>query len=111
MISDEKLIIAVAVISAVTFSTRVFPFLLFGQNGKAPPSVVTYLGKYFPPAILCGILLYCFAGAALPHWPFALREAAAAAVVAGLHLWKRNTMLSIFSGVAVYMLLVQVVFI
>lgn len=34
----------------------------------------------------------------------------AVAAVAGLHLWKKNTLLSIFGGTAFYMLLVQVVF-
>ena len=34
----------------------------------------------------------------------------AVAVVVGLHLWKKNTLLSIFGGTAFYMLLVQVVF-
>jgi branched-subunit amino acid transport protein AzlD len=32
------------------------------------------------------------------------------AITAGLHAWKRNTLLSIISGTVVYMLLVQLVF-
>ena len=35
----------------------------------------------------------------------------AAAVVVGLHLWRRNTLLSIVAGTLVYMLLVQLVFV
>ena len=34
----------------------------------------------------------------------------ALAVVTGLHLWKRNVLLSIGAGTVVYMVLVQVVF-
>ena len=34
----------------------------------------------------------------------------ALAVVTALHLWKRNTLISIFAGTVCYMLLVQVVF-
>lgn len=34
----------------------------------------------------------------------------AVAAVVGLHLWKKNTLLSIFGGTAFYMLLVQEVF-
>ena len=32
------------------------------------------------------------------------------AAVVALHLWRRSTLLSIFGGTAVYMLLVQLVF-
>lgn len=49
------------------------------------------------------------------HRPFTgshgLPEAIAVAVTAGLHLWKRSTLLSILAGTAVYMLLVQLVFV
>ena len=40
-----------------------------------------------------------------------LPEAIAVAVTAGLHLWKRSTLLSILAGTAAYMLLVQLVFV
>lgn len=39
-----------------------------------------------------------------------LPEAIAIAVVAGLHLWKRQMLLSIAGGTVCYMLLVQLVF-
>ena len=38
-------------------------------------------------------------------------ELIAAAAVVGLHLWKKNTLLSIAAGTALYMVLVQVVFV
>ena len=40
-----------------------------------------------------------------------LPEAIAVTVTAGLHLWRRSTLLSILAGTAVYMLLVQLVFV
>lgn len=39
-----------------------------------------------------------------------LPECIAIAVTAGLHLWRRNSLLSIAGGTIIYMLLVQVVF-
>ena len=39
-----------------------------------------------------------------------LPELLAIAVTAGLHLWKKNMLLSIAGGTVVYMLLVQLVF-
>ena len=43
-------------------------------------------------------------------WPHGIPELLAVAAVVGLHLRKKNTLLSIFGGTAFYMLLVQVVF-
>ena len=40
-----------------------------------------------------------------------LPELIAAAAVVGLHCWKKNTLLSIATGTALYMVLVQVVFV
>ena len=40
-----------------------------------------------------------------------LPELIAAAAVVGLHCWKKNTLLSIAAGTALYMVLVQVVFV
>ena len=40
-----------------------------------------------------------------------LPELLAGAAVVGLHLWKKNTLLSIAVGTALYMVLVQAVFV
>ena len=42
--------------------------------------------------------------------PYGLPELLAIGTVGALHLWKRNTMLSISVGTVVYMLLIQKVF-
>ena len=41
----------------------------------------------------------------------AVYAALSVTVTAGLHLWRRSTLLSILAGTAVYMLLVQLVFV
>ena len=46
----------------------------------------------------------------LTAMPFGIPEAIGCAVVAGLHVWKRSTLLSIGAGTVVYMLLVQFIF-
>lgn len=100
---------AIAVMAAVTFLTRVLPFLLFGRNGN-PPRVVLYLGRYLPPAVIAMLIVYCFRQVSFQapaNWVPAL---IAGLAVALLHLWKRNNMLSILGGTILYMVLVQVVF-
>ena len=56
------------------------------------------------------LVVYCLKGAGFTAFPFALPELLSVAAVAGLHLWKKNTMLSIGGGTILYMVLVQFVF-
>ena len=101
--------ISIAIMALVTFSTRAAPFLLFGKN-KTPPAVILYLGKYLPPAIISCILVYCMKDVNFLAAPFGAREIVSCAVVVGLHFWKGNSLLSIVSGVIVYMVFTQVIY-
>ena len=56
-------------------------------------------------------MVYCLKGTSLLEWPYGLPELIAVAAVVVLHLWKKNTLLSIGVGTVLYMLLVQFVFI
>ena len=114
MSSQTTLIIAViAVTSGVTIILRALPFLLFSSGKKCPP-VVGYIGKVLSPAAIAMLVIYCYcdvykgkdfftSGAGIP-------EFAASLVTVALHLWKRNPLLSIICGTAVYMVMVQKLF-
>jgi len=56
------------------------------------------------------LVVYCLKNVTPLSCPYALPEGIAAAVVVLLHLWRRNTLLSIVCGTAVYILLIQFVF-
>ncbi len=105
-------IITIAACGLGSVVTRFLPFAVF--NGKRPtPKYVTYLGHALPPAIFGMLIVYCFRNvnffsSAAHH---GLPELIALAVTIGLHLWKKNMMLSMIAATAVYMFLVQVVFI
>ena len=103
----DVLLIVVAVL--VTMATRFIPFLIFGEKRKTPP-IIEYLGKVLPCAIMGMLVVYCLKDIDLTAMPFGIPEAIGCAVVAGLHVWKRSTLLSIGAGTIVYMLLVQFVF-
>lgn len=97
----------IMVIAGITALLRFLPFLIFR---KATPEPVRYLGRVLPYAIMGMLVVYClknisFAGAG--HW---LPELLAVLLVAVLHKWKHNTLLSIPAGTVFYMLLVQLVF-
>jgi len=99
----------IAVMALVTAALRFFPFLIFGENRKTPP-LVAYLGQVLPYAIMGMLVVYCLKGVSLTAAPYGIPEAISCALVAGLHVWKRNTLLSIGAGTVLYMLLVQFVF-
>ena len=98
----------VAVIALVTAALRFLPFLLL--RGKQTPPFVAYLGKVLPFAIMGMLVIYCLRNISFSAAPFGIPELPSCAVVAALHLWKRNTLLSIAAGTVFYMLLVQTVF-
>lgn len=99
----------IAVMSLVTIGLRFLPFWIFGENRQTPP-LITYLGQVLPYAIMGMLVVYCLKGASFTDAPYALPELLGCAAVVLLHLWKRNTLLSIGGGTICYMLLIQFVF-
>ena len=99
----------IAVIALVTAGLRFLPFILFSGKRETPP-LVTYLGQVLPYAIMGMLVVYCLKDANLTAAPFGIPEAIGCAAVALLHIWKRNTLLSIGVGTLCYMLLVQFLF-
>lgn len=107
---SEKYIIGMVLVAAlVTAATRFLPFLIFG-NGKKTPDIIVYLGKVLPYAIIGMLVVYCMKDVKFLQYPYGLPEIIACVAVAALHIWKRNSLLSIGVGTVFYMLLVQLVF-
>lgn len=106
---DTHAAIVIAIASVVTMLIRSLPFLVFGGNKKRP-AVIDYLADVLPYAIMGMLVVYCLKSVSLVTEPHGLPELIACVAVVLLHLWKRNTLLSIIAGTAVYMVLVQVVF-
>lgn len=109
MIDTKYSLILVAVMAAVTILVRFLPFICFPE-GRKRPRVVTYLGTVLPYAVIGMLVVYCFKDVSLIKYPFCIPELLAGGLVVGLHVWKRNTLLSVFAGVAFYMVLVQLIF-
>lgn len=102
-------IITVAVVVLGTMLTRFLPFLLFPAN-KPTPRYIQYLGKVLPAAALGLLVIYCFKDMNMASDSHGIPELLSVAVVIGLHLWKKQMLLSIAAGTICYMLLVQLVF-
>lgn len=99
----------IAVAALVTMATRFLPFLIFGEKRKTP-ELVTYLGKVLPCAIMGMLVVYCLKEVSVLQYPYGIPELLGIGLVAALHLWKRNSLLSIGAGTVFYMVLVQLVF-
>lgn len=102
-------LILIVVMTLVTMATRFLPFLIFGEKKETPP-LVTYLGQVLPFAIMGMLVVYCLKDVAFLSAPFGVPEIIGCAIVAVLHLWKRNSLLSIGVGTVCYMLMVQLIF-
>jgi len=102
--------VAVIVICAVcTLLERALPFLLF-RNGRIP-RIIDYLGKALPMAIMTTLVIYCIRHIRFTAPGAFVPELIAGAFTAILHIWRRNTLLSIVCGTVCYMVLVQLVFV
>ena len=104
----QTLIILLA-ITVGTVITRFLPPILF-PHGKPLPKFLQELCTLLPPAMMGLLVVYSLRSIDLMGGSHGIPEAIAVAVTAGLHLWRRNTLLSILAGTACYMLLVQLVF-
>ena len=98
-----------AVVALVTALIRFLPFWIFGGGRKTPP-VVEKLGRVLPYAVMGLLVVYCLKGVEFSTLSGFLPALIATLVVVVLHLWKRNTLVSIVCGTISYMLMVQLVF-
>ncbi len=99
----------VAVMALVTILLRSLPFLVF-RGDKKTPDFIVYLSNVLPYAIMGMLVVYCLRNVNLLSGSHGLPEVLACGAVVGLHLWKKNTLLSISAGTVIYMLLIQFVF-
>ena len=109
MIDTTHSLLLVLVMAVFTALTRFLPFIAFPE-GRKKPKVIIYLGKVLPYSLIGMLVIYCFKNVSVISAPFGIPEILAAVLVALLHIWKRNTLISVFSGVIFYMILVQFIF-
>ena len=109
-LTPVQTIVMILAVAAGTQLTRWLPFWLFPES-KKPPAAVEYLGRALPAAMMGLLVIYCLKGVRWTAAPHGAPELIALAAVAALHRWKGNVLLSIAGGTALYMVLVQFVFV
>jgi branched-subunit amino acid transport protein AzlD len=104
--ADTSHIVAMVVVSAaITWVLRALPFAVLAPMRRS--AVVRYLSLHMPLGIMVILAFYTVrnvpAAGAVPGWS----AVAALAVTVGLHLWRRNILLSIVAGTLTNVLMVS----
>ena len=108
-LNSVQALVTILSVAAGVMVTRFLPFILFAGKNKMPAKIEK-LKELIPPAMMGLLVVYCLRGVSFTTPPYGMPEIISVLTVSGLHLWKRNSLLSIFGGTAVYMLLMQVFF-
>jgi branched-subunit amino acid transport protein AzlD len=100
-------LLIVLVTALGTLATRAMPFVLFGNRKRTIPEAILFLGKVLPPAVMAALVIYSLKHVSFLDNSLWMNEAIAVSVTALIHVWRKNTLLSIGVGTLVYMVLVQ----
>lgn len=93
-----------------TVLTRALPFILFPEK-KLIPKYIRYIADVLPFTIIGMLVIYSLKDISFVNNPHGIPEIISITVTIALHLWKKNTLLSIGGGSLLYMILVQNIFV
>ncbi len=105
--TQTQALLTILTCGIATILVRALPFLAFRKD---TPNYIVYLGNALPPAIFAMLVVYCLKDVSLVSGSHGIPEAAGMTITILLHLWKKQTLLSIAGGTAVCMLLMQFIF-
>ncbi|MDD4942058.1 MAG: AzlD domain-containing protein, partial [Rhodoferax sp.] len=103
MINTTYALGALAAMAGVTFGLRALPFLAARFLQSHP--LVQRLGRFLPLAIMTLLLLHTLVGSAQSNLKGPWAELAAVACVVALQALRKQALLSILAGTALYVLL------
>lgn len=110
-------VVLVICAAVVTLILRAIPFIVF-SGGKKMPESIKKIVDLFPATIMAVLVVYCIKTDLYGIKEILCKQsinvvniistALALVSVTAIHLWKRNTLLSIAVGTAVFMVLIRV---
>ena len=102
----SKAVLVSLLIGLIVFAERLFPFALFSK--LQPGNLIHIFERYIPPLVMLGLLIYSLRDlrfSSLTQW---LPQISAITFTIATYLWKKNTLISIFGGTIIYMILIRV---
>ena len=103
MLSVSQAFLAAAAMALVIVGCRALPFLFFAR--KAPPPALRFIEIYMPAIAMTVLSVSSFTSIVWKASPYGIPELAAGVGVILLHIWKKNSLLSIVGGTIAYLLL------
>lgn len=91
--------------ACIIYFERSIPWLAFGK--KEMPSLLKKLADLLPPALMAILVVYGLKSITTANTHTILSMIVASLFTIVIHVWKKNQILSVFLGTAVYMLLLN----
>lgn len=91
---------AVLISAAITWAVRAVPFLFVSRLRES--ELLPHLGAVMPVGIMTILVFYTLRNTEIGANPVTLAASLGLAVTAGLHLWRRNAILSVLGGTGVH---------
>ena len=80
---------------------RILPYIIFA-NGKLP-KIVKFYEKYLPFSLMAILFCLCLSTVKFSIYPYGFPEILTLLIVGALQFWKKNVILSLFLGTAIYL--------
>ncbi len=111
MLSISQALVATLAMALVIFLCRALPFIFFSKDLVRPwqAGFIAFVEKLVPPVAMTVLASTAIVPAFAKADGQGLATGLAVLFTALAHLWKRNALLSIFGGTAIYMLLSSVI--
>lgn len=103
------IVFTIAILAIGNFLTRAFPFIIF-RDGAQLPSLIAYLAKVLPYAIIGMLVVFCFKDTPVTMAPYGAPELIATLAIIVIYKKTRQMIYTIGGGLILYMFLVQIVF-
>ncbi|MCR5045302.1 MAG: AzlD domain-containing protein [Treponema sp.] len=107
MSSPMTVALTIILTSLLLLFYRGAPFLIFSK--KEPPAALRFIEKCLPPLIIATLIVYCLKDLDFASKPYGGPHFIAIAATILLHLWKKNSMVSIFGGTILFMILSRII--
>lgn len=101
-------IATISLMGASVVATRALPFLLFRSQNRTP-RFISFLSNYLPSAVFGMLVIYCLKDMPLTNPITILPRLIGILSCILLHIWRKNMLLTIAGGTAIYMLVLKLI--
>ena len=100
-----KAVLVSLLIGQIIFCERLFPFAVFSK--RKPGKLIHIFERFIPPLVMIGLLIYSLRNVRFSSLELWVPEITAIAFTIVTYLWKKNSLVSIFGGTLIYMILIR----